>query len=149
MRRRLSPAVSGLSQADFRAAARLHVGDTAGARGDAETAARLSAGLSIPAEALLVLTAVRAGDTTAALMRLDRLTTLAARPNRPSQPAYWLGAALVGVGKAERAFEILSRLQPRGVRLWYYLRYPEFDSVRSDPRFQRLLEESRPPGAPR
>ena len=130
----------------FRAAARLHLGDTAGARGDAETAARLSAGLSIPAEALLVLTAVRAGDTTAALTRLDRLlnVNVAERPNRPSQPAYWLSAALVGVGKTERAFEILNRLQPRGVRLWYYLRYPEFDSVRSDPRFQRLVEESRP-----
>jgi len=55
----------------------------------------------------------------------------------------------VGVGKAERAFEILSRLQPRGVRLWYYLRYPEFDAVRSDPRFERLVEESRPSAATR
>ena len=133
----------------FRAAARLHLGDTAGARGDAETAARLSAGLSIPAEAVLVLAAVRAGDTTAALTRLDRLTDVAERPKRPSQPAYWLSAALVGVGKAERAFEILSRLQPRGVRLWYYLRYPEFDAVRSDPRFERLVEESRPSAATR
>ncbi len=128
----------------FRAAAWLHLGDAAAARADAETAVRLGSGLSIPAEAVLALALARVGDTAAARSRVERLARAAEVPDRPSSAAYWLSAALVGVGQADGAFEVLDRLRPRGIRLWFYLRYPEFDPVRSDPRFQRLVEESRP-----
>jgi len=40
---------------------------------------------------------------------------------------------------------LLERVRPRGARLWSGLRAPDFDALRSDPRFQRLVEESRPP----
>src|SRR2546425_235948 len=62
--------------------------------------------------------------------------------------ASWLAIGLVAAGEAERALDLLGGLR-RSRRLWYALRFPEFDAVRRNPRFQRLVEESRPMGAPR
>jgi hypothetical protein len=50
----------------------------------------------------------------------------------------------VALREPDRALELLERVRPRGARLWYYLRAPEFDAIRSNPRFARLVAESAP-----
>jgi hypothetical protein len=51
----------------------------------------------------------------------------------------------------ERAAAVawLERTRPRGAVLWWTMLAPALDPIREDPRFQRLLNEARPPGAPR
>ena len=58
--------------------------------------------------------------------------------------AAWVGRALVALGEPDLALALLERVRPRGARLWYYLQSPEFEAVRADPRFRRLVEESQP-----
>jgi hypothetical protein len=55
--------------------------------------------------------------------------------------------ALVALGEHDAAIDLLERVQPRGAKLWFGLRMPEFDAVRAHPRFQRLVAEARPPAA--
>jgi len=47
----------------------------------------------------------------------------------------------MGTGKSQPVAPPL-----QGIKLWSYLRYPEFDPLRGDPRFQQIFTESRPPG---
>ncbi len=129
----------------FRATVHLHLGEAAAARADAQTAVRLSPGFSFPAEAALALVDVRSSDTVAARSRVERLVREAGDLDRPTSEMYWLGTALVALGEQERALDLLERVRPRGARLWYHLRSPEFDSIRAHPRYQRLVEEARPP----
>jgi hypothetical protein len=55
-----------------------------------------------------------------------------------------LAAAFVAVSEPNRALEVLERAERRGATVAMFLRFPEFDPIRSHPRFQRLVEESRP-----
>jgi hypothetical protein len=55
--------------------------------------------------------------------------------------------AAVALGERDLALDILERTQPRGPWLWSYLVLEGFDPIRPDPRFQRLIDEARPPGA--
>jgi hypothetical protein len=59
-----------------------------------------------------------------------------------------VAAALLAVGERVRCLDLLERVRPRGAFLWFTLRDPGWDPIRTDPRFQRLVAESRPPGAP-
>jgi hypothetical protein len=43
--------------------------------------------------------------------------------------------------------DYLERVEPRGHVFWFTLQDPLFDAVRADPRFQRLVDETRPQGA--
>jgi len=52
--------------------------------------------------------------------------------------------ALIALGDHQEALDLLERLRPRGTWLWDQLQYPELDAVRAHPRFERLVEESRP-----
>jgi hypothetical protein len=127
------------------------LGDLAGARADAEMALRTGGPDSSLGEALLAIVNVRSGDTATARARLNRIfrasldTTWEALLEEQLLPV----VALVTLGDREEALSLLERVRPQGARLWSGLRAPEFDDLRSDPRFQRLVEESRPPGAPK
>jgi len=129
----------------LRALGHLRLGEVADARADGETAVRLRAGYRLPGAAVLVLAALAAGDTGAARARLDALEREIESAGRPTvTDAAWVGRALVALGNPDRALDLLERVRPRGARLWFYLRSPEFDAVRSNPRFRRLVEESKP-----
>jgi TolB-like protein/Tfp pilus assembly protein PilF len=132
--------------------ARLLLGDTAGARREAEAWLRhrdLTQGevVQLP----LVRLAAAAGDSTTLLAHRERIGAAVARLSDPVSPrrAFQLGRAVVLVGDHEAALALLERIRPRGAWLWSYLVLPDFDPIRGDPRFQRVYEESRPPGAPR
>jgi tetratricopeptide (TPR) repeat protein len=140
----------GLYQAyTQRARVRLQLGRSAEALSDAETAVRLAVGDRAHEEAVLALVEAQTGDSQAARARVERVLAGMRDPHWPPFGTAFLGAVLVALGEAARAIDFLERLGPRGARLWFQLRAPEFDPLRSDPRFERLIEESRPPGAPR
>jgi hypothetical protein len=52
--------------------------------------------------------------------------------------------ALLAYGERERALIILEAWKPRGPALWFWLRWPSLDPLRQEPRFMRIVEESRP-----
>ena len=139
-----------------RARARLDLGDVEGARADAQAALRFAPAESrYTAEAALASVEARAGDSVAARARVERLLHDVVSPDSTAtggihpRRAQSLGMALVAVGDLDRAVHLLERARPRGAQLWLYLIQSEFDPIRSRPRFQRLVDESRPPGAPR
>jgi len=129
----------------LRALAEFRLAKPAEARADAETAARLRSGFRVPGEAVLALVELQAADTPAARARIERLERdIRSTGDRTITDAAWVGRALVTLRQADRALELLERVRPRGARLWYYLRAPEFDAIRSNPRFAKLVAESAP-----
>ncbi|HYT04929.1 MAG TPA: hypothetical protein VEM13_08645, partial [Gemmatimonadales bacterium] len=129
----------------LRALAEFRLGKPAEARADAETAARLRSGFRVPGEAVLALVELQAADTPAARKRIERLEReIRSAGNHTTTDAAWVGRALVALHEPDRALELLERVRPRGARLWYYLRAPEFDAIRSNPRFAQLVAESAP-----
>jgi TolB-like protein/Tfp pilus assembly protein PilF len=137
-----------------RARTRLMLGDAPGARADAEVALRLGSADSTLGEALLTMVEARRGDTAAARAHLSRIAgvlpgMMVQVRERAAEEGLLPAAALLAVGDRAGALAFLEGVQPRGARFWSGLRYPELDALRADPRFQRLVEESRPPGAPR
>jgi TolB-like protein/Flp pilus assembly protein TadD len=134
-----------------RARLRLQLGDRARARADAETAVRLAPDGDPWGVTALGLVQLADGDSAGARARpepfLRELDQGVRRPN--AIDVYLTFALLVAVGEHDRALALLERFQPRGPRLWFFIQAPEFDALRRHPRFQRLVEESRPPGAPR
>lgn len=132
----------------LRALAQLRLANLAEARADAGTAVRLRAGFRHPGETVLALADLQAGDTAAARARVERLDReIRSSGHVTVTDAAWIGRALVALGEQDRAIEWLERA-PRGARLWFYLRAPEFDTMRGNLRFGRLVEASQPTGAP-
>ena len=125
-----------------RARVRLQLGDTAEARRDAETATRLGTGDQLAA-AVLAMAELRAADTVAARTRRERARR-DSPIDRPGPTETLFAAAMAALGEPERALDFLERVQPRGAHLRFELRAPEFDALRSQPRFQQLLAEAGP-----
>jgi serine/threonine-protein kinase len=130
----------------LRATVRLELGDTAGARQDAETAVRLSpADYTMMAEAVRAEVSARTGEPQADRLLRDLLRRLP-EPAAPSPlDASFVGSALVAAGRHEQALALLERVRPQGAALWFFLRFPGFGPLRGNPRFEALLAASRPP----
>ena len=58
-----------------------------------------------------------------------------------------LALAAAAIGDADLAVALLERTRPRGAWLWSYLILEGFDGLRANPRFRKLLDDARPPGA--
>jgi TolB-like protein len=136
----------------YRAQAWLAIGDTAMARADAITARRLAPpGYEWMAEGALAMVDAQGPAPARARARdtARRLESAVAASGQPSfVEASWLGALLAALGETERALALLERAKPHGAALWLELRMPAFDALRADPRFRRLVEDTRPPSAP-
>jgi hypothetical protein len=63
------------------------------------------------------------------------------------QDAVYPAMALIAFGDLSHPLDILERVGARGASYWSSLRSPEFDPIREHPRFARIVQESRPPGA--
>lgn len=121
---------------------RMQLGDTAGARAAAELAARH--GSSESREELLAMIEARAGDSSAARARLAAVEAALSRSDcELSHPCLDLAFTLATVGARDRALNVLERIRPRGTWLLYWSSRPEFDPIRQDPRFVRVMKESR------
>ncbi len=136
-----------------RAWLRVRLGDKAGARADAEAALRSS-----PEGAeyfgLAARAAVAADDGDSVLAR--RLMQQAAVPfvaaQNEGRPATAVQAAmlvdgLAASGQRKLALDWLERIEPRGALLWWLMQSPQMDPLREDPRFKRVQDDSRAPGA--
>jgi TolB-like protein/Tfp pilus assembly protein PilF len=142
---------SGWPSFGFRSRIRLVLGDTAGALEDAREAVRRSP-VSVRIRNLAVLAQMEAaaGDVAGARARLDPVVASLAAGDGPItvRVGWELAAALCALGDNDRAIGILERVRPQGPWLWSYLVFPEFDRLRTDPRFQRIYAAAAPPGAP-
>ena len=127
----------------------LDLGDTAGARAATLLVERYAAAGRPDVRALRVALDAAAGDSLAARAGAETLA-LSAPGTGPIGivPGVYVAAALVAIGERARCVDVLGRVRPIGAYLWMELRNPLWDPVRSDPRFVRLVAESRPPGAP-
>jgi TolB-like protein/tetratricopeptide (TPR) repeat protein len=114
-------------------------GDAAGARRDAEVALATDSSYSAPARSILVGALARLGDTTTALRELDRLRANVNAHVPSMTDARFFGAALVAMGRRDELIDFLQRVRPQGAWLWFYLKSPDFDPVRSDSRFQQIF----------
>jgi TolB-like protein/Tfp pilus assembly protein PilF len=134
-----------------RASFALTRGDTTRARAAALAAVRARpTDYVVTTEPLLIALEARAGDTVAARAHMERLL---GRLGDVAHLDYVGGSSIalgfVRIGDPERALAMLESVRPRGIELWSILRDPAFDPIRRDPRFQRLVEETRPPELPR
>ena len=128
-----------------RAQLRLAMGDTAGARTDAETASRLRPSSDpLAAEDVLLALELRSGDTAAALARLTRLRPTAPGPDEAGvhQATAW-AALLTAAGEHPEAIAFLERARVAPAHLRIHLEEPKFDPLRGDPRFERLMKALR------
>lgn len=132
----------------FRTALLVELGRVAEARADLAAASRLP----VPPRDLAALeswVATAAGDTLAARAHAQRVVAaLASREWLPVHEAPFVVLALAAAGWREDALRLLEAVEPRGGLLWFYGRLRPFDPLRTEPRFQRVMADARPPGAP-
>jgi TolB-like protein/cytochrome c-type biogenesis protein CcmH/NrfG len=128
----------------------VQLGEIAQARADGEMAIRFGAGYRLPGQAVLVITDARMGDSVGARARMDHLLREIVDSLHPSpREARYVGPALLATSGPNRLLDFLERVEPSAAELWFNLRLPEYDTLRANLRFQRLVEESRPLGAPK
>lgn len=122
--------------------ARLLVGDTAGARSAADVAGRH--GAFETRDVIRALLDARAGDTASARARLAGVErTLARSDCFLSHQCLELSFGLAQIGERDRALDVFERLGPRSTWLVYWSGRPEFDPIRAEQRFVRVVDESR------
>ena len=122
---------------EHRAQINAHLGRHAAARADAEEAIRL--GQRPASVAMLAMVQALAGDTLAARLLLATIDPVAGADQH-----LWTIAALVVAGEHERALDALGHLPLHKPQLLAALRSRDFDPIRGDARFQRLVAEATP-----
>jgi TolB-like protein/Tfp pilus assembly protein PilF len=128
-----------------RSSLRLAIGDTTGARRDAEATAGLGADVPFWGVAALARITLVPGDTAAAREIEARLLATIPDPRHLSLPAsFIIASVLAAAGARDAAISYLERAEP-GPALAVALADRDFDSLRSEARFQRVVEQSRPP----
>ena len=119
--------------------------DTTGGLEDAETAVRVSEGYSIPPHSVLAIALARSGSKTRAELEVERGLSELIDPASPSPTdARFLASALLAVGRREDALSMLERVRPRGAWVWFYFLSQDFDAIRDDPRFVRVMADAHP-----
>jgi DNA-binding SARP family transcriptional activator/TolB-like protein len=132
-----------------RALLRLYLGDAKGGLSDAETAVHVEDGYSIPPHAVLAIALAKNGEKVRAGLEVDRALSEVPDPAAPSPTdARFIASGLIAVGRKQEAVNVIERAQPRGAWLWFYTLAPDYDPVRSDPRFVRVMQEAHPPRGP-
>jgi TolB-like protein len=120
-----------------RAVLRLCIRDFAGALADAATLSSLNndPAYSSFTETVLAIKDAASGDTAAARARLGRVLADDV-----------LGQALIltAIHRPDDAVGRLESIERVGLELWNRLREPQFDELRTHPRFQQLMERIRP-----
>jgi TolB-like protein/Tfp pilus assembly protein PilF len=127
---------------------RLRAGDLTGARADAEAALRFSP----PSEeyyglAPMAAVAAYSGDTAAARQFMARAVIPYVGQPAPPLVVEVLAFGFTATGDRDSALAWIDRARPRGALMWWNMLFPALESLRGDPRFQRLLEANRSPGA--
>ena len=125
----------------LRAWVRLTAGDTNEVRADIaweRTDYRLSG------SALVALEMIR-GDTAAARAAAERMVAeLPAPPARLTWGAAWQAGGLAQLREVDRVMNILERIEPQGLAVWWAAGFPSFAPIRSDPRFAQFVAELAP-----
>jgi hypothetical protein len=123
-------------------------GDTAGALEAARAALRFSPpDFTLHGEGIMAVAEAAAGRLARARAHLAPMRAQLSDARQPSfLEAQVLAEALLAVGDRAAALDLVESVRPRGASLWFALRFPIFDPLRADPRFQRVVQESRPPG---
>ncbi len=86
----------------------------------------------------------RAGDSAGARLRMQGVeASMSGRDCVVSHDCLEVAIGLVAAGEPDRAIAMLEREMPHEAWLAYWMTRPEFDAIRSEPRYQRLLQESR------
>jgi len=130
---------------------RFDAGDTTGARIDLESVKCTAC----PADMRPRFVGLRAaalqwtGDTNEARLEAERvlswLRPIGSLSTGAAIPLAWYFDA---VDDTNRVLDLLERIEPRGVDLWQNLINDPFKTVANNPRFQRVLNDARPPWAP-
>jgi tetratricopeptide (TPR) repeat protein len=110
---------------------------------DAEMAARL--GYPIPGTASSILVWARMPDSAATRARADSLAREARRSRTvlPVLDARYVALTFVAIGKTIPALDALERAYPKGGSLWLAMQDPGLSPLAGEPRFKRLIQESR------
>jgi tRNA A-37 threonylcarbamoyl transferase component Bud32/tetratricopeptide (TPR) repeat protein len=119
-------------------------GDVRSAHDDADLALAMDTTYTLPARALLTRAYMAEGERQKAAAQVTRMQKeLGAGDVSPTNARY-MASALLAVGRAQDAIQMLERARPRGAYLWFYMRSLEFKPLMTDPRFLKLYREADP-----
>jgi tetratricopeptide (TPR) repeat protein len=119
-------------------------GDVRSAHDDADLALAMDTTYTLPARALLTRVYMAEGERQKAAAQVTRMQKeLGAGDVSPTNARY-MASALLAVGRAQDAIQMLERARPRGAYLWFYMRSLEFKPLMTDPRFLKLYREADP-----